>query len=25
MFPDGIVPIALPGKRLGGRVRTGRR
>jgi ATP-dependent RNA helicase DeaD len=25
MFPDGIVPTALPGRRLGGRVRTGRR
>ncbi len=25
MFPDGIVPAALPGRRLGGRVRTGRR
>jgi ATP-dependent RNA helicase DeaD len=24
-FPDGIVPTALPGRRLGGRVRTGRR
>jgi ATP-dependent RNA helicase DeaD len=25
MFPDGIVPTALPGRRLGGRVRTNRR
>jgi len=25
MFPDGIVPAALPGRRLGGRVRTNRR
>ena len=25
MFPDGIVPAALPGRRLGGRVRTSRR
>ena len=25
MFPDGIVPTALPGRRLGGRVRTSRR
>lgn len=25
MFPDGIVPIALPGRRMGGRARSGRR
>ena len=25
MFPDGIVPTALPGRRLGGRARTNRR
>jgi len=25
MFPDGIVPVAVPGRRLGGKVRTNRR